>query len=110
MQGAFAKIYRILLPVLALLLLNACTWVELKPEAAQVRVLTRADVADCKPAGITTVRVQPDAIIFKRDPVKVKKELETLARNEAVRLKGNVIVPATSIHKGEQTFDIYRCP
>jgi len=104
------RTHRLLLPALVLLLLNACTWVELKPEAAGVRVSTRADVAVCKPAGITTVRVQPDAIIFKRDPAKVKKELETLARNEALRLKGNVIVPATSIHKGEQTFDIYRCP
>jgi hypothetical protein len=104
------RIHRLLIAILALLLLNACTWVELKPEAAQVRVLTKADVADCKPAGITTVRVQPDAIIFKRDPARVKKELETLARNEALRLKGNVIVPATSVHKGEQTFDIYRCP
>lgn len=101
---------KFLFPALVLLLLNACAWVQLKPEAAQVRVLGAAEVADCQPAGITTVRVQPDAIVFKRDPVKVQQELETLARNEAVRLQGNVIVPATPIARGEQTFNIYRCP
>jgi hypothetical protein len=33
----------------------------------------------------------------------------SLARNEAVKLKGDTIVPATDMKDGEQTFNVYRC-
>ena len=45
----------------------------------------------------------------ERDAGKVKTELETLARNEAIKLKGDTVVPVTEIKDGEQTFKVYQC-
>jgi hypothetical protein len=90
-------------------LLMACTWVELTPEAEEVRVVEAVDVAKCKMVGLTTVSVKPDVGFVKRSPEKIKTELETLARNEAIKLKGDTLVEATAIQDGEQTFKVYKC-
>ena len=94
---------------LVLLFLSACTWVELTPEAESVRIVEAVYVANCKLAGTTTVTVKADVASFKRDAEKIKSELETLARNEAIRLKGDTLVAATDIQDGEQTFKVYKC-
>ena len=94
---------------LVMLLLSACTWVELTPEAEDVRIVEAVHVANCKMAGTTTVSVKADIASFKRDPEKIKAELETLARNEAIKLKGDTLVAATEIQDGEQTFKVYKC-
>ena len=94
---------------LLLLVLSACTWVELTPEAESVRIVEAVHVANCKLAGTTTVTVKADVASFKRDAEKIKSELETLARNEAIRLKGDTLVAATDIQDGEQTFKVYKC-
>lgn len=94
---------------LVVMLLSACTWVKLSPEAEKVRVAKRSEITNCKSAGITTVSVKADVASFARDSDQVKTELETLARNEAIKLKGDTIVPATEMKDGEQTFHIYRC-
>jgi hypothetical protein len=94
---------------LVLLFLSACTWVELTPEAESVRIVEAVHVANCKLAGTTTVTVKADIASFKRDAEKIKSELETLARNEAIRLKGDTLVAATDIKDGEQTFKVYKC-
>jgi hypothetical protein len=91
------------------LFLTACTWVELNPEAEQVRIVEAVHVTNCKFAGTTTVSVKSDVASFKRDPEQIKSELETLARNEAIKLKGDTLVQATDIQDGEQTFKVYRC-
>ena len=94
---------------LLLLVLSACTWVERTPEAENVRIVEAVHVANCKLAGTTTVTVKADVASFKRDAEKIKSELETLARNEAIRLKGDTLVAATDIQDGEQTFKVYKC-
>ena len=94
---------------LVVLLLSACSWVKMTPEGEEVTVAKAAHVANCKFAGTTTVSVKSDIVSFKRDAEKMKTELETLARNEANKLKGDTIVPVTEIKDGEQTFKIYKC-
>jgi len=94
---------------LVLLFLSACTWVDLAPEAESVRIVEAVHVANCKMVGTTTVSVRSDVASFKRDAEKSKTELETLARNEAIRLKGDTLVAATEIQDGEQTFKVYKC-
>lgn len=94
---------------LVLLLLSACTWVDLTPEAESVRIVEAVHVANCKMLGTTTVSVRADIASFKRDAEKIKTELETLARNEAIRLKGDTLVATTEIQDGEQTFKVYKC-
>lgn len=93
---------------LVVLLLSACSWVELTPEGEKVTVAKAAHVTNCKFAGTTTVSVKSETV-GERDLAKVKTELETLARNEASKLKGDTVVPVTEIKKGEQTFKIYQC-
>jgi len=94
---------------LVVLLLSACSWVKMTPEGEEVTVAKAAHVANCKFAGTTTVSVKSDVVSFKRDAETMKTELETLARNEASKLKGDTIVPVTEIKDGEQTFKVYKC-
>ena len=93
---------------LIVLLLSGCTWVKLSPEGENVTVAKAAHVTNCKFAGTTTVSVKARTV-GERDPEKVKTELETLARNEASKLKGDTVVPVTEIKEGEQTFKVYQC-
>lgn len=93
---------------LVVLFLSACTWVELTPEGEKVTVAKAEHVKDCKFAGTTTVSVK-SRTLGERDLAKVKSELETLARNEAIKLKGDTVVPVTEIKDGEQTFKVYQC-
>lgn len=89
--------------------LSSCTWVKLTPEAEKVRVLSAQEVQSCTKKGKTTVSVKADVAGIERSHEKVKTELETLARNSAVELKGDTVVPASEIKDGKQTFDVYRC-
>ena len=91
------------------LMLPACTWVELKPEAEKVRIGALEEVANCRKLASTTVMVKADVATFARNREKVRSELETLARNNAAHLKGNVVVPVTPIEDGSQSFVVYRC-
>ena len=66
-------------------------------------------VKNCKLLGKTTVSVKADIASIERNKEKVKNELETLARNNAINLKGDTVVAITNIHKGQQVYNIYRC-
>lgn len=89
--------------------LSACTWVKLTPGAEKVRVLSAQEVQSCTKKGKTTVSVKADVAGIERSQEKVKTELETLARNSAVELNGDTVVPTSEIKDGKQTFDVYRC-
>ena len=92
---------------LVVLLLSACSWVKLTPEGEKVTVAKAEHVTNCKFSGTTTVSVKSETL-GERDLGKVKTELETLARNEASKLKGDTVVPVNDIKDGEQTFKIYQ--
>ena len=95
--------------LLLALSLTACTWVKLTPEGEKVRLLSTSEVKSCKKMGKTTVSLKDKIAGFERDREKVQKELEALARNSAIDLKGDTIVPASEIKDGKQVFDVYRC-
>ena len=97
------------LPALvAVFVLGACTWVPIAPPAQNVRVL-RAAPADCEKVGEIDVEVTDKVMLYKRNPLRVAEELETLARNQAAS------IPATDIHalgppaEGTQRFAAWRC-
>ena len=99
-----------LLPILFLAFsLNACTWVDLTPAGEKVRGLSADEVHSCTKKGKTTVSVKADIAGIERDQDKVKEELEILARNSAIDLNGDTVVPTSEIIDGKQTFDVYRC-
>lgn len=92
------------------LLLVSCTWVKVTEEGKSVTVREEGQVADCKKVARITSTSKGDIMGVKRKKEKVKQELETLARNEALEYGGNVLVPASEIKEGKQSFFVYKCP
>jgi hypothetical protein len=93
----------------SILMLSGCTWVKTTPEGEKVRVLDATEVATCKELGAATVSLVDKVAGIERDPQKVQKELELLARNSAARMGGDTVVPASDISDGQQRFTVYKC-
>jgi hypothetical protein len=91
-------------------LLAACTWVALAPEARPVKVAAAgAAPAGCEKKGEVAVSVKDKVAFYQRNGLKVRDELETLARNEAPGLQADTIQPLGEPANGEQRFAAYRC-
>lgn len=91
------------------LLLQACAWVELTHSGDKTRLLSKAEVSQCKKLGKTTVSLKAKIAGYERNQEKVQKELNILARNAASDLKGDTVVPFTKPKDGRQVFEVYRC-
>lgn len=100
---------KVFIVVLSSLVLQACTWVELSPQGEKVRVASAEQVTQCKNVGKTTVSVKAELGGVVRNKEKVQTELETLARNAAIDLNGDTVVPAGESVDGKQTFNVYLC-
>lgn len=96
--------------VLALLVpsLSACTWVHMAPGASAVRVV-ESPPAGCTRRGEIEVEVTHSIAFIERNPLRVRDELETLARNEAPGLGADTIHPLTPPSAGRQRFAAWRC-
>ncbi|MET1023214.1 MAG: DUF4156 domain-containing protein [Pseudoxanthomonas sp.] len=90
-------------------LLSACTWVELSPQASAIKVIPAGSPSSCQKLGEVAVSVKDKVAFYERNQVKVRDELETLARNEAMSLQADTIQPMTEPVDGEQRFGAYRC-
>ncbi len=91
-------------------LLGGCTWVKMEPGAARVRVLAAdADASGCVARGEIGVSVKDRVGLYDRKELKVRDELETLARNEALDLDADAVKPLEEPTAGEQRFAAYRC-
>ena len=93
-----------------LLVLGACTWVKMGPGAAEVRV-ARADqdMSACTKRGEVSVSVKDRLGPIERNDLKVRDELETLARNEAPGLGADTVQPKNEPYDGEQRFTAWQC-
>ena len=95
---------------LALLALSACTWVKLDPAARPVKVIAAgAAPAGCEQRGVIAVTVKDKVAFYERNDLRVRDELETLARNEAPGLQANTLQPLGPPANGEQRFTAWRC-
>ena len=99
----------ILLLPLFILLLSACTWVELSPEGEKARVLDASEVTNCTYVGRTTSTTTEKVVGVKRHDEAIKQELTSLARNAASRMGGDTVVADGEITDGRQVFLVYRC-
>ncbi|KFN44184.1 DUF4156 domain-containing protein [Arenimonas oryziterrae] len=101
------------LPVLSLALvlsLSACTFVKMGPGGEQVKVVAaNKDLAACEKRGEIEVSVKDRLGPYSRDALRVRDELETLARNEAPGLKADTVQPRTEPKDGVQRFTAFRC-
>ncbi|WP_269530984.1 DUF4156 domain-containing protein [Chitinimonas sp. BJYL2] len=90
--------------------LTACAdFVPLKPEAERIQVSKPELVGGCTLKGSTRVKVLAKLGPLSRDEGKQIIELNTLARNSALDLQGDTVVPAGPIENGERDFKVYRC-
>ena len=102
------------LPLIAtalILTLSGCTWVQMAPEAGSVRVIAAGPApANCEKRGEVSVSVKDSVAFYERYALRVRDELETLARNEAPGIQANTVQPLGDPSGGEQRFAAYRCP
>lgn len=94
--------------VAAACLVSACTWVHMAPGASAVRV-AGGPPAGCENRGQIEVSVKDSVAFYDRDPIKVRDELETLARNEAPGIGADTIHPLGPPSDGSQRFAAWRC-
>jgi len=90
------------------LLLSACTWIHMTPAANAVRVLNAAPT-DCEKRGEVAVEVKYSIAFIERNALKVRDELEVLARNEAPEMGANAIHPLGAPERGKQRFAAWQC-
>ena len=100
-----------LIAAAAVLFLSGCTWVHMAPGASNVRVIAAgAAPADCEKRGEVAVSGKDSVAFYERNALRVRDELETLARNEAPGIQANAVQPLGDPADGEQRFAAWRCP
>jgi hypothetical protein len=93
----------------AVIALSGCTWVHMAPGASAVRVASTAP-ANCEKRGEISVSVADKvALVYERNDLRVREELETLARNEAPGIGADTISPLGPPANGDQQFAAWRC-
>ena len=91
-------------------LATGCTWVHMAPGASAVRVIgAGAAPAGCERRGEIIVSVKDRLGFYERNDLRVREELETLARNEAPGVEADTIQPLSGPNDGEQRFAAWRC-
>jgi hypothetical protein len=86
-----------------------CTWVEPDDAGKQVQVLYGKTLTSCTHKGDVTVAVKHKVGLYRRNDLKVRDELESLARNEAARIGADSIQAIDEPLNGEQRFGAYDC-
>lgn len=101
---------RKVLVLLVPLALSACTWgIKLDDRARNVRTAWSGDVSSCTNQGKVSVSVQSRIGPVDRDDLKVRDELEVLARNEAAKLGADTVKPLGEPREGSQDWGAYTC-
>lgn len=101
---------RLLLIVLATAALGACTWVKMEPEGHAIRVARASEsLSACQRLGEITVTVKDTIGLYRRDPIKVRDELEVMARNEAPKMQADTLQAVDEPVNGEQRWKAFRC-
>jgi len=99
-----------LLLVVPTLLLGACTWgITPTPASQNVRTAWNDDVSACKDLGKITVSVMDHVGPVDRNDIKVRDELQVMARNEAATMHADTIKPLGEPKDGAQPWGAYQC-
>lgn len=90
--------------------LTSCSWgIKLDSRGKNVRTAWDNDVSGCREVGKVTVSVLDRVGPVDRRDIKVRDELEVMARNEAGQMDADTIRPLGEPREGEQTFASYVC-
>lgn len=90
-------------------LFAACTWVNENKAGIAVAVVDAKEIRNCAKKGNISVEVKSQLGFIKRSARKVGKELEILARNEAIALEANTLVLESNPERGQRTYSAYDC-
>lgn len=99
-------------PLAGAILLSACTYgIVLDPGGQGVRVAWNGNlgVRPCRDVGKVTVSVLSRVGPVDRNDIKVRDELEIMARNQAAQMHADTIVPLGEPREGEQSWEGYAC-
>ena len=99
---------KILASVTACLIASGCTWVHMAPGASAVRIAPSAPTG-CQKLGEVEVSVKHSVAFIERNQLRVRDELETLARNEGPGLGADTMHALTDPLNGTQRFAAWRC-
>ncbi|HZP65691.1 MAG TPA: DUF4156 domain-containing protein [Rudaea sp.] len=100
---------RLVLLAIAAAALPACTWVKPTISGESVRVAYDGNVSGCRDVGTVSVTVTDQVAFYHRPELKVRDELETLARNQAATMPADTITAKDEPHDGSQEFEAYVC-
>lgn len=89
--------------------LSACTFVQIQPGGQTIRVVAPGQTLTCEKRGEIGVSVKDRLGPLERNDLKVRDELEVLARNEAPGLGADTVQPVSEPMDGEQRWAAYRC-
>ena len=90
--------------------LGGCTFVKMAEGAKQVRVAAATEaLTACEKRGEVSVSVKDSLGPYERNDLRVRDELETLARNEAPGLQADTINPLSDPVRGAQRWAAWRC-
>jgi hypothetical protein len=96
--------------VLAAALAGGCSFVKMAPGGEEVRVVGPGQLpAGCVKRGEVEVSVKDRLGPYERDEMRVKDELEVLARNEAPGLGADTVQPKAPPADGAQRFLAFAC-
>ena len=98
----------ITLPPSLALVLSACTFVHMAPGASAVKIV-EGPPAGCDKRGEVEVSVKDSVAFYERNGLRVKDELETLARNEGPGLGADTMNPLGPPKDGQQRGAAWRC-
>lgn len=90
--------------------MGGCTWVQMAPGASSVRVIDGSGPpAGCVKKGEIEVTVKKSVAFYERNPLRVREELETSARNEAPGLQADTVQPMGEPLNGSQRYAAWSC-
>lgn len=99
-----------LLLLVPAVLLSGCTWgITPTPASQNVRTAWNSDVSACRDLGKVTVSVLNHVGPVDRNDIKVRDELQVMARNQAATMHADTIKPLGEPSNGEQAWGAYQC-
>ena len=99
-----------LLLLVPVVLLSACSWgITVDDAAKNVRTAWSGDVSGCRDLGKVTVSVMDHVGPIDRNDIKVRDELQVMARNEAAKMHADTIKPLAEPSDGSQPWGAYQC-
>jgi len=110
MRSCDPKYTRIAWVAALVVAVSSCSFVQMAPGGEDVRVVGPGQLpAGCIKRGKVEVSVKDRLGPYSRDELRVKDELEVLARNEAPGLDADTIQPEGPPDDGVQRFQAFRC-